>query len=92
MESTEERVKRIEETMKRLTERKTGNGHNRAMLLRKGFEMGLSENTENQISLLFRSCGDTTEELEQKAKEILEVMETCQTEEEVIKKLGLTSR
>ncbi len=75
-----------------MTTRKVSCGTQRAMLLKKFMDMKLSKATQSKIAHLFTICGKNTEKREQKAKEILEVMETCRTEEEVIEKLGLTSR
>ena len=74
-----------------MMERKTGTGHNRVMMLKTCSEMGLSECTEHQIFSTFKQCGKNTEALEQKAKEILGILEMCKTEQEVIQKLGLNS-
>ena len=72
-----------------MIERKTGNGHYRVLLLRKVTQMRLSESTQLMISSTFRPYGKNTEALEANAKELLQKIEGCQTEEEVIRALGI---
>ena len=72
-----------------MIERKMGNGHYRAILLRKVTQMRLSEPTQLMISSTFRPYGKNTEALEANAEALLRKMEGCQTEEEVIRALGI---
>ena len=70
-----------------MKETKTVDGHYRAMLLQTFSQMKLSELTELKIALIINKCDKSIRE--QKAKEILEDIKSCKTEEEVIKKLKL---
>ena len=76
--------------MKSIKEKKTVNGHYRVMLLQTCSQMNLSEHTELKISSIIKQCEANMRE--QKAKEILEILKTCKTEQEVIQKLELNSQ
>lgn len=65
--------------------RKTANGHYRAMLLKRFWEMKLSASTQSMISEHFKNYHES--EKEQNAKEILKAIQDCKTEAEVIKEI-----
>ena len=50
-------------------------------------EMSLSENTETKISNTFKKIGTNTKELEEHASKIIRILETSETEEEILQKV-----
>ena len=63
-------------------------GHWRVQLLKIISKMNLSNSTDLKISQIIKNCDKNTRE--SKAKEILEIIQNCKTEKEVIQKLQLS--
>ena len=61
-------------------------GHARAMLLKTFLDRNLSENTELAISVIIRNIGEKSghEAAEAKAEELTELINRCETEEEIL--------
>ena len=69
--------------------RKKGSGHYRALLLTLCLYKDLSQSTRVKISQIIGSLEENMRE--NKAKEILEKIQDCNTEKEVIQKLKLNT-
>ena len=65
--------------------RKLVNGHYRTLLLKLFLDRKMSIPTQEIISEPFRGCPE--EEKEQLAKDILDVIQECETEEEMLQNL-----
>ena len=70
-----------------MLERKLVNGHYRVMLLKTVTDRKFSEATDLQLSLIIRNC--PINQRENKAQELIEIINQCSTEEEVIQRLHL---